>query len=117
MSMYRIYSVLWENRAFQAYGTGSQQVYAIDRCPPSGTIPTACSQRVREDPASVWDSPTFQRLLPPPNMGSCGSGIQAVTWFTLPAWLSWVQTQGYMLSDNTNMSALKPNADLYIVGP
>ena len=109
-SLYRIYPVLWND----GIGMYASTVYAVDRAPPSGTFPTACSNRVREDPAYSWESGTFQRLLPPPDAPTppCGN---AVTWSTLPAWLSFVQTKGFTLS--VDLSRLKPYSDVYISGP
>lgn len=94
-----------------------QTVYAIDRAP-SDTFPTACSSRPRSDPAYAWDSPTFQRILPNPSASTgCWGGQQAVTWATLPAWISYAMSFGYTLSENTSLGKLKPHGDLYIVGP
>ena len=105
MNTYRIFPVLWnQNPCTQAL-----TVYAIDRQPPS-TIPTSCSARVKEDPAYYWDTPTFQRILPPVN-----TDINAVTWSTLPAWISFAQTKGFTL--NTDLTKLKPYSDVYITGP
>jgi hypothetical protein len=101
MQLYRISPILWKDRT----------VYGIDRVAPG--IPSVCSSRPREDPASVWDSPTFQRLLPPPD--SPYTPIEGVSWATLPAWLSWIQTRGYTLSDS--LSKLKPYDCLYVEGP
>jgi len=111
-NMYRIYPTLWEGQGC----VGGQTVYAIDRTP-SNLLPTACSSRPRADPASTWDSPTFQRLLPPPNTGGCWGGTQAVTWSMLPAWISYAMTLGYSLAENTSLGKLKPYGDLWIVGP
>ncbi len=105
MNLYRIYPTLWEGTGC----TGSLTVYAIDRVAPS--IPSCCSQRPRADPAYAWDSPTFQRLLP-----STPTSTNAITWATLPAWISWAATQGYTLTD-TSLLALKPYGDLWISGP
>ena len=110
MNIYRIYPTLWEGTGC----IGALTVYAIDRA--SASIPSSCSSRPRADPASSWDSPTFQRLLPPANSG-CGTNPNAVTWSTLPAWISWVMTQGYTLSEGSSLMTLKPYGDLYIVGP
>jgi hypothetical protein len=115
-NIYRIYPVLWEG----AGCTGSQQVYACDRQPPPDTFPTTCSSRPRADPASVWENTTFWRLLPPPDVvAACyqPAAYAAVTWYTLPAWLSWVQGRGYSLQGGVALSTLKPHSDLYIVGP
>jgi hypothetical protein len=38
-----------------------------------------------------------------------------VLWTTLPAWLSFAQSQGYTLT--TELSTLKPYSDIYIRGP
>jgi hypothetical protein len=107
-NLYRVYPVLWDNNQT------SQTVYAIDRTPAS--IPTSCSSRPRADPACTWESPTFQRLLPPTNVGCCVN-VNAVTWSSLPAWISYIQTLGYSLAENTSLGKLKPYGDLYIVGP
>jgi hypothetical protein len=112
-NIYRIYPTLWEG---QGCLTG-QTVYAIDRAPPQNTFPTTCSARPRADPAATWDSPTFQRILPPPTPAGCWGNQQAVTWATLPAWISYIFGLGYTLSENTSMGKLKPYGDLYIVGP
>jgi hypothetical protein len=113
-SIYRIYPTLWDGSGCAS----GQTVYAIDRAPPPGTFATACSARPRADPASTWDSPTFQRILPPPNSSNgCWGPIQAVTWSSLPAWLSYATGLGYTLSENTSLAKLKPYGDLYIVGP
>jgi hypothetical protein len=64
---------------------------------------------VKEDPAYYWDGPIFQRLLPTTDK------INAVLWTTLPAWLSFAQSQGYTLT--TELSTLKPYSDIYIRGP
>jgi len=108
MNVYRIYPVLWNDGICKQ----AQTVYASDRCP--NTFKTACSSRPKEDPAYYWDSPTFQRLLPPPNIGGCHQ-FNSVTWFNLPEWLSYVQTIGYTI--NVNFSSLKPYNDIYITGP
>jgi hypothetical protein len=105
--MYRISPVLW------SISHKSMNVYAIDRAPAPNTFRVMCSSRVKEDPASQWDSPSFLRLLPPENT-SCSEGV---TWASLPAWLSWIQTFGYTLMAGTDLSRLKPYSDLYIIGP
>jgi hypothetical protein len=114
--MYRIFPVLWEGPGC----VGTKTVYAVDRQPPTGTFPTACASRPREDPASSWDSSTFWRILPAPDSvsGCCSpASANSVAWPNLMSWISWVQTLGYSIAPNTNMSALKPYSDLYIVGP
>ena len=112
MNTYRIYPVLWSGSSCQQ----AQTVYAVDRQPPLPGFPTACSSRPKEDPASTWDSSTFQRLLPPAG-SSCyqPASLAAVTWSTLPAWLSYAQGIGYTLA--SDLSKLKPYSDLYITGP
>lgn len=113
MNIYRIFPVLWNDGICKQ----AQTVYAIDRQPPSNTFATTCSQRVREDPASSWESPTFQRLRPPPDSTGCcyqPPTLDAVTWSTLPLWLSFVQSKGYTL--NVDFSKLKPYSDIYIQG-
>lgn len=111
-NMYRVYPTLWEGQGCM----GGQTVYAIDRAPPPDTFATACSSRPRADPASTWDSPTFQRLLPPPSLGSgCWGGTQAVTWSTLPTWISYILPLGFTL--NSSLGKLKPYGDLWIQGP
>lgn len=111
-TLYRIYPVLWND----GICSQAQTIYAIDRAPPAGTFPTACSSRPKEDPAYYWDSSSFQRLLPPTTGDCCQpAGRNAVTWSTLPAWLSSVQTYGYTLT--VDLSRLTPHRDLYITGP
>ena len=114
-NIYRIYPTLWDGSSCG----GALNVYAVDRAPPSGGFKTTCSQRPRADPASVWNGPTFQRLLPPPDSyGSCwGGGPAAVTWATLPGWISWIQTLGYTLAEGSSLQKLKPYGELYVVGP
>jgi hypothetical protein len=102
MSIYRIFPVLWNDGICQEAHT----VYAIDRAP--NDLPTACSTRVKEDPAYYWDSRQFYRLLPPEQ-----GLLQAVNWSMLPAWLSYAQTRGY----TCDLSRLKPQSDIYITGP
>lgn len=114
MNLYRVFPVLWNDGICKQAAT----VYGIDRVPSGGAIPTACSSRVREDPAYHWASSTFYRLLPPPDVvvGCCnGSVAAAVTWETLPAWLSSVQMQGYTVEGD--LSRMKPYSDIYIRGP
>ena len=113
-NIYRIFPVLWNDGICKQ----AQTVYAVDRAPPSSAFPTSCSNRVKEDPAYYWDAPNFQRLLPPPGAAGCcyqPPALNAVTWATLPAWLSYVQTVGYTL--NIDFSRLKPYGDIYITGP
>jgi hypothetical protein len=115
-TVYRIYPTLWEGSGC----SGAQTVYACDRAPPSDTFPTQCSQRPKEDPASTWDSPTFQRLLPPPDVSGCcyqPPGLNAVTWAALPAWISWIMGKGFTIQGGYSLSQLKPHADLWILGP
>ena len=108
-NIYRIFPFLWND----ATGTNnqSQMVYGIDRLAPQ--LDTACSRRPTKDPASTWDGPTIDRLLPPPE-SRCSATINAVTWSTLPLWLSYAKTQGYTL--NTDLSTLKPYSDIFITG-
>ena len=106
-NIYRIYPVLWSD------GTNTYNVYGIDRILSSTAFKAQCSQRIREDPACIWDSRTFQRLIPPGNDSTYP--ISAITWSNLPSWLSYVQTLGYSL--NIDFSKLKPYSDLYISGP
>lgn len=107
MNIYRIYPTLWNDGMCQL----AQTVYAVDRAPPPNTFKTSCSARPKEDPAYYWDNQTFQRLLPPGQQPT----YAAVTWPLLPVWLSYVQTLGYTLQ--TDLSALKPYKDIYIMGP
>lgn len=107
-NIYRVYPILWEGQGCM----DGQTVYAIDRLSP--VIPTICSKRPRADPAFTWDSPTFQRLRLPTS-GICNS--DAVTWSSLPSWISYVSTIGYSLLDNSALTQLKPYSDLYITGP
>ncbi len=103
-NIYRIYPTLWEGQGCM----DSQTVYAIDR--QASQIPTLCSSRPKADPASTWDSPTFQRLTLP-------GSFQFITWSTLPAWISYVRTLGYSLLDSATLNGLKPFSDFYISGP
>lgn len=107
-NLYRIYPALWRDASCQQ----AANVYAIDR--PSPFIPSVCTPRPREDPASSWESATFQRLLPPPGTPPPPQG-NAVTWSTLPVWLSYIQTLGFTL--NVDFSLLKPFSEIYISGP
>ncbi len=110
MNIYRIYPTLWDESRCKIAKT----IYAIDRAPPPGTFPTACSSHVKEDPISTWEGRTFQRILYSP----CeGERPEEVTWSRIPAWLSWIQTKGYTLSAGTDLSRLKPYSDIYITGP
>ena len=102
-NIYRLTPVLWTHR------DQSLTVYAVDR--PLPAIRTQCSARPKEDPASYWDSTTVHRLLPTWD----GSEIDAVTWSTLPRWLSYIQTVGYVA--DVDFSELKPYSDIYIRGP
>ena len=111
-NFYRIYPVLWT----EAHCDQAQTVYAIDRSP--NTFRTSCSHRVKEDPAYYWDSPTFQRLLPPPQSSSCcyqPSDLNSVRWQCLPAWLSYIKTLGYEFQGE--LSSLQPMREFYIAGP
>jgi hypothetical protein len=112
-NIYRIFPVLWNDGICKE----AQTIYAIDR--PAPQIPTSCSHYVREDPAYYWTNQNgnFQRLLPPSGAGCCYQppGLNAVNWFMIPAWLSYVQTLGYTV--NSDLSALKPYSDIYIRGP
>jgi hypothetical protein len=117
MNLYRIFPVLWND------GNGGNQqqaqtIYGIDRAPPSGTFPTCCCARPKEDPAYYWDNATFQRILPPPNIPGCcyqPPSTYGVNWALLPAWLSYIQQFGYVVS--VDFSKLKPYSDIYITGP
>ena len=111
-NIYRIYPVLWN----EAHCDQAQTVYAIDR--PTTQIRTACSHRVKEDPAYYWDSPVFQRLLPPPQSSSCcyqPNELNSVRWQCLPAWLTYIKTLGYEFQGE--LSSLKPMREFYIAGP
>lgn len=115
-TVYRIYPTLWEGSAC----TGAQTVYACDRAAPSEIFLTECSRRPKEDPASIWESPTFWRLLPPPDVNGCcyqPSNMNAVTWSSLPTWISWIMGKGFTIQGGYSLSLLKPNADLWIVRP
>ena len=104
MNVYRIYPTLWnDGMCMQA-----QTVYAIDRASP--VIKTACSHRPKEDPSYYWDNQTFQRLLPPENTMQ---PYAAVSWSTLPAWISWATANGYSVP----MDGVKPFSDIFITGP
>ena len=113
-NIYRIFPVLWNDGICKQ----AQTVYAVDRTTPSLAFETSCSSRVKEDPAYYWDGSSFQRLLPPANVDGCcyqPPALNAVTWSTLPAWLSYAQTKGYTL--NVDFSRLKPYSDIYVTGP
>lgn len=112
-SIYRIYPVLWNDGICKQ----AQTVYAIDRPTPQNVLPTACSSRPKEDPAYYWDNSSFQRLLPPSPTNGCyqPAELNAVTWSTLPSWLSFAQSNGYTL--NIDFSKLKAYSDIYITGP
>jgi len=117
MNLYRVFPVLWND------GNGGNQqqaqtVYGIDRAPPSTSFPTCCSARPRQDPAYFWDSPTFQRLVLPPGLSGCcyqPASTNGITWATLPAWLSYIQTLGYVITND--FTKLKPYSDIFISGP
>ena len=114
MNIYRIFPVLWNDGICQK----AQTVYGIDRAPSLTTFKTSCSARVKEDPASSWAEPTYQRLLPMPASSTCcyqPPSLNAVTWANLPAWLSYAQSIGYTLQ--IDFSKLKPYSDIYILGP
>lgn len=109
-NLYRIYPVLWS----EAICDQAQTVYAIDRCP--NTFRTACSHRVKEDPAYYWDGPTFVRLLSPMNPGCYQPGDwNSVRWNNLPVWLSYVSTLGYTVQGE--FSSLKPMREFFLLGP
>lgn len=114
-TVYRIYPTLWEGSGC----AGAQTVYACDRIPVNNTFSTQCSQRPKEDPAASWDSPTFQRLLPPPDVNGCyqPASLNAVTWSSLPAWISWIFGKGFMIQGGYSLSQLKPHTDIWIVKP
>lgn len=103
MNVYRIFPVLWNDGIDNTAIT----VYGIDRDSP--VLKTACSKRVKEDPAYYWDSSTFHRLVPYTNEKNY------VSWATLPAWLSYARNLGYTLEGD--LSRLKPYSDIYITGP
>jgi hypothetical protein len=102
MNVYRIYPTLWNDGICKTALT----VYAIDRTPLA--IPTACSRRPSKDPSYYWDAPIFQRLLPSESMNIVN---QAITWSTLPQWISFAIQQGYIIKGE-----IKPNSDFYIEG-
>jgi len=113
-NIYRISPFLWNDGTCQL----AQTVYAVDRQPPPNTFPTTCSRRPKEDPAYYYDTSTTQRLLPPPNTNGCcyqPPQLNAVTWSMIPAWLSYVQSVGYIVT--SDLSKLKPYSDIYILGP
>ena len=115
-NIYRIFPQLWsQGGCFQA-----QTVYAIDRQPPPNTFQTQCSTRQYDDPAYWYEGNTFQRILPPPAGFSQQCCFQspswnAITWRSLPLWLSYVQSVGYTVT--TDLSAITPFASIYISGP
>lgn len=101
MPVYRLYPTLWND------GTNmmAQTVYAIDRTPP--LLTTICSRRPCEDPSFYWLGPVFQRIVPQ------DAYCNAVTWATLPSWLSYASSLGYTYT----LDAVKPYSDIYITGP
>lgn len=103
MNVYRIFPVLWND----GIEKNALTVYGIDRVSP--VLKTTCSKRVKEDPAYYWDDSTFQRIFP------TASDKNYVTWATLPSWLSYARSVGYMLEGD--LSRLKPYSDIYITGP
>jgi hypothetical protein len=111
-TLYRLYPTLWND------GDGQDQqaltVYAVDGGAP--LFPTACSRRPYEDPAYSWNSPTFQRLLPPspPIPGNYGA-LTSVTWSSLFSWIRYAATLGYTVQGD--LSNLKAYSDLYVMGP
>ena len=115
-NIYRIFPQLWsQGGCFQA-----QTVYAIDRQPPPNTFQTQCSTRQYDDPAYWYEGNTFQRILPPPAGFSQQCCFQspswnAVTWRSIPLWLSYVQSVGYSVT--TDLSTLTPFTSIYISGP
>jgi hypothetical protein len=109
-ALYRIAPMLWTDAT--GGGAAAQTVYAIDRAAPG--LATACTRRPKEDPASTWEGTTVLRLLPPP---SDTSGARAVTWATLPSWLSYAQSQGYTIGGAIPIHKLTPYSDFYISGP
>ena len=111
-NIYRLFPTLWNDGICKQ----AQTVYAIDR-KPEGELPASCSSRPKEDPAYYWDNSTFFRLLPPNPSPCCyqPSNLNAVTWSTLPAWLSFAQSKGYTIS--SDLGKLKPYTDIYITGP
>ena len=115
-NIYRIYPQLWsQGGCFQA-----QTVYAIDRQPPPNTFQTQCSTRQYDDPAYWYEGNNFQRILPPPAGFSQQCCFQspswnAVTWRSIPLWLSYVQSVGYTVT--TDLSTLTPFTSIYISGP
>lgn len=115
-NIYRIFPQLWsQGGCWQA-----QTVYGIDRQPPPNTFPTQCSARQQDDPSYWWAGNTFQRILPPPAEFSQTCCYQspswnAVTWQTIPLWLSYVQSLGYTVT--TDLSTITPFSSIYISGP
>jgi len=110
---YRLSPVLWTN----VPGNYSATVYAIDRIP-NGPLASyvRCTSRCKDDPAYWWSGSTFMRLTKPQEIGSCCSGPEnvwdAITWQTLPAWLSFAEGLGYSVSDSCKMD---PNKDLTLI--
>jgi hypothetical protein len=108
-NIYRLSPVLWEGRS---NGSGTAQtVYAIDRIPPPLTSFITCTARDTSDPAAYWDARTFNRLKSLDQYNVRGG----ITWFDVPAWLSFAASYGYTVSPLT--SELTPFKDIYIVGP
>ena len=109
-NIYRIIPFLW-NDARQGLQT-AVTAYGADRAP--ANLDTACASRPKEDPASYWDGPTIARLvMPAAAAGGCPAA--AVTWQSLPAWMSYAQAQGYTIVGG--IGKLKPYSEFYISGP
>jgi hypothetical protein len=106
-NLYRLYPTLWNDGECQQALT----VYAIDGGAP--LFSTACSRRPSQDPAYSWDSPTFQRILPPVP-GNYGS-LTSVTWSSLFTWIRYAATLGYTVQGD--IGKLKAYSDVYVMGP
>ncbi len=115
MNVYRIFPVLYtgfQNKALTVYG--------IDRQPgaPLSSWVT-CTLRVREDPASVWDSRQYYRIrLPTIDGGCCSNSSEigdSVTYAQLPQLITWFMNNGYTVE--TPMHKIQPLSEIYIKGP
>jgi len=113
---YRLSPVLWD----RVPGQHTATVYSIDRMPdgPLSAFVTCCA-RCKDDPAWWWAGPTFHRLVMPPGVTGCCMGPQdisnAVVWAQLPSWLSWVQGQGYSLSEGVSFAKMGPNDEITLI--
>jgi len=107
---YRLSPVLWD----KIPGNYTATVYAIDRIP-LGPLASyvKCTSRCQTDPAYFWSGNTFLRLTKPADFTSCSDLTwDAITWQTLPAWLSFAESLGYKVPETFVMD---PNKDITLI--